>query len=440
MTWYAGGTWSVVVTSLAVAAVSGFGLLHRYHVFSDNASREIDGLSRQLSSWQDRFESLHVQSRQNALVLSQMSDGVVVIAQDWTVLLMNPPSKELLGLRQDDHHLGADLRAIARIPGLVAAIESVRDGGESKRVNMEISALGKVRPVSVSVRLIEAKTGGNLLLTIHDETEAKHLEAVRREFIANVSHELKTPLAAIKGYAETVELAIQDDPAAATHFMSQIRDQCLRLERLVAGMMQLARAQAGSEKLHLSSVLLADVVGESMETYGPVANAKQITLSPGDIDRAAKAFVDREATLTIANNLIGNAIRYTPEGGSVTIHVSTDGQTSRLSVQDDGVGIEKSELDRIFERFYRVEKTRESAISGTGLGLSIVRNLTSSLAGGILVDSVPGRGSTFTVVLPASEDAATAKSAQKALKVGKNEQNAADPEHGLRFQASGASG
>ncbi|MEM9643936.1 MAG: ATP-binding protein [Planctomycetota bacterium] len=373
----------------------------------DGKIREV--LSRQRKEIEDenqRYDRLHRQSLQNAMVLSRMSDGVIVISPDWSVLMMNPQAQKLLGLRQDDPHLGGDLRAVARLPELVSAVESVLHDGQVLSIAMEIPNRGRINPISLNVRRLSATDDGNVLLTLHDETEAKRLELVRREFIANVSHELKTPLAAIKGYAETVELAIDDDPSAATHFMSQIREQCLRLERLVAGMLQLARAQAGSDQLRLSTVEMADVIGESMKTYQPVADAKRIRLERGEFEDEAKAFVDREAVLTIANNLIGNAIRYTPEGGGVTISLKTVGNECRLVVSDDGVGIDKKDLKRVFERFYRVEKTRESATSGTGLGLSIVRNLTNALQARVEVDSHPGRGSVFTVWLPTS---ATAK-------------------------------
>ncbi|TWU66381.1 sensor histidine kinase [Crateriforma spongiae] len=370
---------------------------------SDEVESQVDKLARENDSWKERFESLHAQSRQNAMVLAQMSDGVVVIDKDWTILLMNPMAKQLLGLRAEDHHLGRDLRAIVRLPEMVSAVEQVFAGELSKRVNIDVSQLGRVRPVSISVGAIESGGEGNLLLAIHDESEARRLESVRREFIANVSHELKTPLAAIKGYAETVELALEDDPDAAVHFMSQIREQCLRLERLVAGMMQLARAQSGQQNLRCASISLAEVVTEAVKTYRPVAAAKNIDLQAAKMDPTVRAFVDREATLTIANNLIGNAVRYTHDGGRVVVDVRGEGPVSWFVVDDTGVGIEPEELNRIFERFYRVEKTREVAGGGTGLGLSIVKNLIAALGGDIRVESRPGVGSRFAVALPAEQ-------------------------------------
>jgi two-component system phosphate regulon sensor histidine kinase PhoR len=223
---------------------------------------------------------------------------------------------------------------------------------------------------------------------------------MRREFVANISHELKTPLAAIKGYAETVELAIKDDPDAAVHFMSQIGTQCLRLERLISDMMQLARAQAGRSHMKISSVSLGDIVTESIESYQPIAESKKIELTVVPPPAEAVVRSDPEAMLTIANNLIGNAIYYTPAGGQVRVYCREAGNCWALAVEDTGVGIPESEQKRIFERFYRVEKSRSSADGGTGIGLSIVKNLTVTLGGEVRVSSNPGEGSKFEVLLP----------------------------------------
>jgi two-component system phosphate regulon sensor histidine kinase PhoR len=267
---------------------------------------------------------------------------------------------------------------------------------------VEVSDESVVRPLRIRVDRIETAAESNLLLTIRDETEARRVDEIRREFVANVSHELKTPLAAIKGYAETVELALEDDPGAAAHFLSQIQSQCVRLERLVADMMQLARAQSGPTNLSPIEMTLGEIVAESLKSYQPVARAKGIELTVGDDGRAASVLADREATLTIANNLIGNAIRYTPDGGHVKVDVRGRDGFWALIVSDDGVGISQSEQERIFERFYRAERTRDTERGGTGLGLSIVKNLTLAQGGEVKLTSQPGVGSTFEVWLPAA--------------------------------------
>jgi two-component system phosphate regulon sensor histidine kinase PhoR len=223
---------------------------------------------------------------------------------------------------------------------------------------------------------------------------------MRREFIANVSHELKTPLAAVRGYAETLQLGAKEDPETCTHFLQQIDVQSLRLERLINDMLQLARAQTGSENLILGSVPLGPVLNESVLTYEPIANARQLTMEYEPPPENAAVFVDREALLTIANNLLGNAVRYTPEGGHVKLSVRDELNRWLISVSDDGLGIPLADQERIFERFYRVEKARDATRGGTGLGLAIVKNLVSALAGEVRLSSTPGVGSTFEVLLP----------------------------------------
>ena len=359
-----------------------------------------------LKSWRDRWQLLHAETRQNASVLLQMTDGVIVLAPDRSILLLNPASRRLLGIHAKDKLLGRSFPEVVRTPEIVKAVRDAVDRRRPQEVTVEVSDGSVVRPLRVLVDRIETAEESNLLLTIRDETEARRVEEMRREFVANVSHELKTPLAAIKGYAETVEVAIEDDPQAAAHFMKQIHVECVRLERLVADMMQLARAQAGRTNLRMAELALGSVVAESIKSYQPVADRKRIELSVGDADGVdATVIADREATLTIVNNLIGNAIRYTPEGGHVRVAVRAEPRHWALVVSDDGIGISQSEQERIFERFYRVEKTRESARGGTGLGLSIVKNLTLAQGGELKLHSSPGQGSTFEVWLPVPANA-----------------------------------
>ncbi len=357
--------------------------------------------SKELSQWQHRWNSLQLETMQTTSVLAQMRDGVIMLASDKSILLINPAAKRLLAFAGGDTLTGRMLAEVVRYPDLVRGVEMCSFGDGAQEVLIEVSDGKLHRPVRVRVDQITTALQSNVLLTLRDETETRRIDEIRREFIANVSHELKTPLAAIKGYAETVELAIEDDPAAAAHFMSQIRTQCLRLERLVSDMMQLARAQAGRDKLQFITVHLDDVIAESLKSYRPVATAKDIELTVDDHCGDARIIADREATLTIINNLIGNAIRYTNDGGHVRVSIREAGPFWAIIVSDDGVGIPESEQQRVFERFYRVQRTRESARSGTGLGLSIVKNLTQALGGEVRLKSRPGEGSTFEVLLPA---------------------------------------
>ena len=338
-------------------------------------------------------------------VLAHLDGGVIVLDPTCRITLINAAAKRFFQI--DRPVLDQPLIQAIRKPEILDAVQSVLRDQSPHQIYAEMQGDGGWRQM-LRVQCTSLKYGDvvGVLINIHDESETRRSEEVRREFVANVSHELKTPLAAIKGYAETVELAIHDDPDAAKHFVSQIRDQCKRLERLIADMMTLARAQAGSQHLRPTTVNLNTIIAESIATYAPVAAARQIKLTHVSEASAPVPIVhaDREATLTIANNVIGNALRYTPEGGTVVVTSRREASCCVLSVQDNGIGIPENEQKRIFERFYRVDRARKLNENGTGLGLSIVKNLTQAQGGEVRLRSRQGEGSTFEIFLPRPEE------------------------------------
>jgi two-component system phosphate regulon sensor histidine kinase PhoR len=365
----------------------------------ESITRQYRDLQENRDEWKVRWTQLDAESVQTLSVISQMRDGVIVLSIHEVILLANPSAMRLLTIGTEVKVVGRMLGEVARYPNMSKAIQACLNHLGTQEAMIDVPLSSGHRPIRVRVERIGYDNDQRILLTLTDETETRRIDGMRREFIANVSHELKTPLAAIKGYAETVELAIEDDPAAASHFLSQIRTQCQRLERLVADMMQLARAQSGREHLRFVAVSLGDVIAESLKSYRPIASAKQIELSVDAANQSARVTADKEAMLTIVNNLIGNAIRYTPAGGHVNVGIRAADSYWSLYVSDDGEGIPDSEHERIFERFYRVEKTRESALGGTGLGLSIVKNLVNAHGGEVRLTSQLGQGSTFEVLL-----------------------------------------
>ena len=359
-------------------------------------TRYRDEIDRSREDW----ELVKRETEETIAAFSYMKDGVIVLSSDSCVGLINPAARVLLGLDPDRKLIGRPLAELVRMPRMMLGVQTASRTGKSQDFMLEVQDDLVMRPVNVRIDRIAQDSSNSLVVGLRDVTETQLVESMRREFIANVSHELKTPLAAIKGYAETVEDAFEDDPDAALHFMRQIRSQCLRLEKLVFDMMQLARAQGGKKHYQLGSVCIADCIQEAVQTNQDVADQKGIQFQLGNSAGKETAYADFGATLMIVNNLISNAVRYTPAGGKVEIGLRAVDKFVEITVKDNGVGIAPREQERIFERFYRVARSREIKEEGTGIGLALVKNLAVAMSGEVSVTSKSGEGATFEVLLP----------------------------------------
>ena len=400
MAWMHAPPWVITIVIIPLTAKAAHEAFRQHRRGINAHTQSQQEADFELRNWQRRWQSLQRQAEQTITALSGMRDGVILLNQKHEILLLNPAAKFLLSLTSGQNYDEREFHEVVRIPKLTRAVDSAGIGDGPQKVLIEVAVGEAIRPVKARIDRFASAGNNNLLITLRDETEAHHLEEIRREFVANISHELKTPLSAIKGYAETVELAIKDDPEAAGYFLAQIQTQCQRLERLIADMMQLARAQSGRSKMRITTVSLTQVIADSIDSCTPVAEAKNIDFSINSPEMDVLVRADYEAALTIANNLISNAIRYTPEHGVVSVSCRAEETCCVLIVKDTGVGITAAEQKRIFERFYRVEKSRSSLDGGTGIGLSVVKNLANALGGEVTVDSHPGSGSTFEVRLP----------------------------------------
>lgn len=382
-------------------------------------SAPMQGIYRRLKEAHDsgrkKYLRLEAEKRLGFHVLGHMTEGVLAVTGDRRVLLMNHAARRLLGLTRDKPS-GYHLADVCRVPQILSIVDAILAGKGPQQVDFRLTTTDQERFLQVLAIALPAENSSGVLVTIRDESQVRQLESMRREFIANVSHELKTPLSAVKGYAETLQLGAKDEPETCEHFLQQIIFQATRLERLISDMLQLARAQSGTTHLSLGRVALQSVLHESLAAYEPVAAARGQTLTWETIPPGASVIADREALLTIVNNLLGNAIRYTPEGGHIRLAVrpgqEPDSQTTPpatentalwgIIVEDDGIGIPSEDQERIFERFYRVEKARDATRGGTGLGLAIVKNLVQALGGQIRLTSEPAKGSSFEVWLHAA--------------------------------------
>jgi two-component system phosphate regulon sensor histidine kinase PhoR len=224
---------------------------------------------------------------------------------------------------------------------------------------------------------------------------------MRREFVANVSHELKTPLTSIKACAETLRMGAINDQQKNMQFLDQIEFNANLLDQQIRDLLQLARVESGQEHWNIESISINDVCQQCILQFHAEARARNINLVFNPNPQVPIARADREGVITILNNLIGNAIHYTPPGGRVDVSAQIQDREIVLNVQDTGIGIAEEHHERIFERFYRVDRARSREHGGSGLGLAIVKHLAAAFGGSAKVTSKPGSGSKFSVHLPA---------------------------------------
>jgi two-component system sensor histidine kinase SenX3 len=327
-------------------------------------------------------------------VLAVLSSSAVVIDSQDRVLQASEAARAF-GLVQGEELIVGELLALAR---------QVRRDGEIREGEIDISTGGiPSRTTSFAVRVAPLGPGvgggGLVLLLVEDQTERRRVEEVRRDFVANTSHELKTPVGALALLAETVEDAA-DDPEAVRRFAGRMRQEATRLTNLVQDMITLSRIQAAEPIPDPTPVDLDAVVTEALDRGRMKATSRGIELASTGTRRL---FVlgDEELLVTALRNLLDNAVAYSPEKTRVVVSTRrTDPEAVELSVSDQGIGIPERDLERIFERFYRVDPARSRVTGGTGLGLAIVKHVTAAHGGKVTVTSREGAGSTFTLQLP----------------------------------------
>ncbi len=298
------------------------------------------------------------------------------------------------GLVKDDRITSEDLLALVRV---------VRRKNETHRGTLELARGpigGGKRQLDVSVSPLNDQ--GMVLVLISDESEARRIEAVRRDFVANVSHELKTPIGALGLLSEAI-LGAKDQPDAVVKFASRMQNEAKRLTELVQEIIDLSRLQSSDPLQKALAVEVSDVVREAVDQAQFSSEQRGISLEIGEVEDAT-VNGDREQLITAVHNLVENAVNYSPEHTKVSIVTKRNGDIAEISVTDQGIGIAEGELNRIFERFYRVDPARSRLTGGTGLGLSIVKHVALNHGGDVKVWSKEGVGSTFTLQLPIAGD------------------------------------
>lgn len=325
-------------------------------------------------------------------VLSVLRSSAVVLDENDSVVKASPAAHALGLVSGDRLEVGILLR-LAR---------QVRRDGEIREAELDIrrSRLGDERR-TVSARV--APLGARLVLVlVEDRTEARKIEAVRRDFVANVSHELKTPVGALALLAEAV-LSASEDPEAVQRFADRMTAESSRLNKIIQELIDLSRLQAPDPDRVADAVLVDDVVQAAAERTRAIAGAKEIEIAIGG-EHDLKVLGDEGQLVTALGNLVENAVNYSPQDTRVAIGVGRSGDVVEISVTDQGIGIPEQDRDRIFERFYRVDPARSRETGGTGLGLSIVKHVVQNHGGEVRLWSVEGAGSTFTIRLPLLSD------------------------------------
>ncbi len=345
--------------------------------------RDLDHTVSELARERDRLEA----------VLEGMEAAVVALDDQQRVTLVNSSARSLLELA--DSPVGSSLLEIVRVPALHELVHKIK-AGELAAGEFDLPGAQRRR---VLARGTPQRATGGAVLVMHDVTHLRRLETVRRDFVANVSHELRTPVSVIRANAETLLDGALEDPAVGKGFVEAVLRNSERLSRIIADLMDLARIESGKYEVERRSLSLQQAVTRAVEAVEHNAEQRDIDLRI-DVDPAATAVADAKALDQVLLNLLDNAVKYTPQGGTVAVRTRRLPDLVRVEVEDTGLGIEPQHRARIFERFYRVDTGRSREMGGTGLGLAIVKHLVDQMGGDVGVAPAAPRGSVFWFVLP----------------------------------------
>ena len=386
---------------LVIAAAAAVGAVVEY-LATRAADRRQHALEERLTRLaDDRFGELTAERTRIEALLDALPTAVLLFTAEG-LAYANPAAQSLFGVGREAPW--TPVRVLGT-EALAQAVAEVRETG--RPVEVEVRRDDRdllVRATATDAAEVPAGTSGQagvgeVALIATDVSDLRRVEALRRDFVANASHELKTPVAAMQALADSLTLAQDRDPARARTMVGRLQLEATRLARLVRDLLDLTRLEERDDVRRRQQVDLSGLAAAQVERLVPAAVARDVILRYVG-EGGVRAVAVPEDLRLVVDNLVTNAIQYNQPGGTVTVGVARDGATARLTVADTGIGIADSDLDRVFERFYRVDKARSRAAGGTGLGLSIVRNAVERHGGRLSVDSVLGVGSTFIVELP----------------------------------------
>ena len=379
-------------------------LLEQWGIYTadrDDDSALRDSLVHLTAFSEERLQALESERAKIGAVLDSMVEGVIALDRQGLVLLMNPSARRILDLGQEPV-VGQSLLEVIRNRGLADLVELCQTLEPSEQCRREV---GLQLPVqrNLEVNAMPLPESQGVVLVLHDITELRRLEQVRVEFVANVSHELRTPLTAIKGYLETLIDEAPAEPLTHRRFLEVAHTHADRLSRLINDLLNLSDIETGKVVLRTRSVGLQDFVNEAFTIFEKEATKRGVKLQ-NEISADMVVWADRDRLSQIFVNLVDNAVKYTPKGGSVTFKaVARGSKFIGFQVIDTGQGIPPTDLPRITERFYRVDKARSRELGGTGLGLAIVKHLVQLHGGTLHIDSEVGKGTIIEIGLPVHE-------------------------------------
>jgi two-component system phosphate regulon sensor histidine kinase PhoR len=372
---------------------------------ADEIGRLSQAFDTMTSQLEERLATITGDRNKVLAILSSMVEGVIAVDRDERVVHMNQIAGSVLDVVPQEC-VGKRIWEVTRVMPVCEILDAASRTAQETSAECTIAGDPSTKnPARIlELRASPLRDGSGALagavVVLHDVSALRKLENVRRDFVANVSHELKTPLTAIRGLIETLLDDRAMPQATQQRFLEKIRDQATRLSALVVDLLTLARIESNEEAVERRPLDLRRVARDSAGRFATTAGARGLALDAELPGGPAFVRADEESLRQIVDNLLDNACKYTPGGGRVSVRViETPGEVA-LEVQDTGIGIEVRDQERVFERFYRVDKARSRELGGTGLGLSIVKHLSLTLGGRVSLDSAPGRGSTFRVHLP----------------------------------------
>ncbi len=405
----------------AVALLVGMGFSHHltrpFHRMLDAGTgaldRKVKSVSRdeladlalffsgRIQELEDRVRSLSEGHHRLSAVLSGMREGVMVLDRRGTILMVNKALQRMFRLR-DQKVVGRSSLEILRHYGLIELIRRVLESGKSQSMELMIETdQERFFHVQASVTADRRDRDLSAVLVFHDITELKRLERVRKDFVANASHELRTPLAAMKGYIEALIDGEKDDSARSAEFLEILRNNTDRLNNIIDDLLTLTQIESGRYVWKRDSLKIVELLERVMATLKPAVQKRGHVVSVRLPESLPDVPGDPEKLTQVFTNLVDNAIKYTSDGGKITIEGHQVSGGVEFMISDTGPGISRKDQLRIFERFYRVDRARSRDLGGTGLGLSIVKHIVEAHGGEVRVESTLGKGSTFTISLPA---------------------------------------